>query len=166
MVSSTQYLHFFRIKMVSHRMKPTISRQNLESHGIYYSAEIKHPPVILPDHVDAVRKTLLFFKDIVPEGSWQNALAEEAKDYTSAGVVPDAYRPPDSCLIPIKHYDAYVKNENSQWHAANQNLIRCEKVAQKARNLNVDSEDGWTNFWRKNTFTDVDEDARNQPGFQ
>jgi hypothetical protein len=148
------------------KVKRDISRENLEKHGIYYDDELYRTPYILPDYVDAVRETLLSFEDLVPAGGWQKTLQEEAKQYEHGSVAPQALHPPASSIVPLKSYELDRNERSPEWTAAFQNLRSCEKVAEMARKLEADSEEGWVLFWRSNTFTVVSEKAREQPGFQ
>jgi hypothetical protein len=156
-------IHF---DMPKPQVKRDISRKNLENHGIYYDDETYRTPYILPEHVDAVREILLSFEDLVPAGGWQTTLQEEAKKYEEGSVAPQALHPPPSSVVPLKSYELDRNERSPKWIAAFQNLESCEKVAETARNLKADSEDGWVLFWRSNTFTVVSEKAREQPGFQ
>jgi hypothetical protein len=148
------------------KVKRNISRNNLENHGIYYDDEFYRTPYILPEHVDAVREMLLSFEDLVPAGGWQTTLQEEAKKYENSSVAPQALHPPVSSVVLCKSYELDRNERSPKWIAAFQNLESCEQVAETARNLKADSEDGWVLFWRSNTFTVASEKAREQPGFQ
>ncbi|KAH8725392.1 hypothetical protein GQ44DRAFT_707019 [Phaeosphaeriaceae sp. PMI808] len=152
--------------MSSPKTKRDISRQTLESHGVFYNADVYSPPYILPEHVDAVRETLLSFEGIIPEGGWIETLLGEVKKYGSDGIGIEASLPLDISFVPIEAYEAHSQEKSPQWHAAFENLKSCRKIAEIARELRADSEDGWMHFWRSHSFTLVSSRARDQPGFQ
>jgi hypothetical protein len=151
--------------MTSYKSKGDISPQNLQSHGIYYDAEIYEPSYILPEHVDAVREILLSFKGTLSD-NWISTLQREAKEYGSEGLSPEALQPPESALVPTQEYEADLNDRNPEWLAAHTNMKSCAKVAEIARQQEKESEEGWVHFWRSHTFTIASEKARDQPGFQ
>jgi hypothetical protein len=153
--------------MPKHNNKRRISRKNLETHGIYYTDNVYCPPnILLPEHVDAVRETLLSFENIVPEGGWQKTLQKEVEMLACDDIAPQALYPPASSLVLLESHETDRNEKSPQWNAAYEELMVCREIAIKAQQMAADSEDGWANFWRRNTFTLVSEKARDQPGFQ
>jgi hypothetical protein len=170
--------------MSSRKVKRSITRQNLEKHGVYYHPEVEQPSFDLPEHVDAVREILLTFDNTVPKGAllfkagWEATLQDEAYEYEqkrlnsktaesiSADDIGEALSPPPSAVVPIRHHEADRNDRSLAWRTAENNMKSCHEVATRAGQLGADAEEGWTQFWRRHTFTITSEKAREQPGFQ
>ncbi|KAH7075071.1 hypothetical protein FB567DRAFT_536111 [Paraphoma chrysanthemicola] len=152
--------------MTKSKPKKDISRKNLNHHNIFYDKEVLWRPCILPGHVDAVRETLLSFDNIVPGGyGWEGTFEDEYMEHKPRDISPDSAQPPDTSFIPVAKYEKELSERSPQWRTAHANMKSCVEVAKSARKLKADMEDGWTNFWRLNTFTVVSETTKHQPGF-
>jgi hypothetical protein len=153
--------------MTNSRPRKEISKKNLNHHNIFYDADVFQPPCILPGHVDAVRETLLSFDNIVPGGNgWKKTFQDEHVKHKHRGISLESALPPDASFIPVAGYEEDLNERSPQWRTAYDNMKSCVEVANSARKLEADMEDGWTNFWRLNTFTVVSETTKHQPGFQ
>jgi hypothetical protein len=164
-----QASHTDNENMTVSKSKKSITRTNLANHNIFYDDAVFRPPYVLPGYVDAARETLLSFDNIVPGGkgwksTFQNEL-EEHKDHINLESA-DSALPPDASFIPVAGYEEDLNERSPQWHTAHMNMKRCVEVTESARDLEDDSEDGWTKFWTQNTFTVVSETTKSQPGFQ
>jgi hypothetical protein len=81
--------------MAEEDTKRSISRKDLEAHGIYYNADVFTPSTshTLPDHVDEVRKSLLSFENTIPP-EWEEDLRQEFHKFGEADFGPKV--PPSS----------------------------------------------------------------------
>ena len=152
--------------MLEHKKKRDISRENLEAHRIFYNDQVECSSRNLPEHVDAVRETLLSFENIVPSGRWQTTLRKEAEKYGSEQICAEALHPTAFSLVLLESHEVDRPRNNPLWNRAFENLCDCQEVAKEAQGLSIDAEDGWTLFWRNNTFTLASQKARKHPGFQ
>jgi hypothetical protein len=155
--------------MTRFKLKKNITRKNLANHNILYDTDVYRPPSLLPGHVDAVREALLSFDNIVPGGKgWKMTFEDELKEHKDHISLEsaDSALPPDAFFIPVAGYQEELNERSTQWHTAHTNMKSCVEVTKSARKLEADMEDGWTNFWRQNTFTVVSEKTKDQPGFQ
>jgi hypothetical protein len=153
--------------MTKSKQKKSISQPNLNHHNIFYDADVFRPPCILPGHVDAVREALLCFDNIVPGGNgWKKTFQDEHTKHEPRNINLHSALPPDASFIPVAGYEEELNERSPQWRIAYDNMKSCVEVAKSARKLEADMEDGWTNFWRSNTFTVVSETTKHQPGFQ
>jgi hypothetical protein len=155
--------------MTRFKSKKNITRKNLANHNIFYDADVCRPPCVLPGHVDAVREALLSFNNIVPGGKgWKKTFQDELNEHKDLISLEsaDSALPPDASFIPVAGYQEDLNERSPQWHTAHINMKSCVEVTQSAWELEADMEDGWTYFWRQNTFTVVSETTKSQPGFQ
>lgn len=149
--------------MTNNKSERSISRENLEKHGIYYNDKGSS---ILPAHVRVVRDMLLSFEHIIPDGGWKETLRKEESEYDLKDVWDEARHPPDTAWVHMEAYEVNLPTKSPQWNKANEDTISCQMVAKKAQGLREDAEDGWMHFWRTSTFHRVSEKVRDQPGFQ
>lgn len=156
--------------MVSQQDKGDISPQNLQLHGIYYDDNLQRT---LPKHVDAVKKILLSFDKILPGGDWSETLQTERLAYESGmksndhpAISGTMIEPNPEYWIPVKPHEKDANLRSETWKKAYSHLEYCESIAQRAQGLKNDSEDGWTNFWRRDTFLLETDSFLDQPGFQ
>ena len=158
--------------MGSPKVKGNISRSNLGEHGVFYDEAVFDFQYNIPEHVKAVREILLSFESTIPQGGWETTLETEAKEYESKPgygpeeVIARALRPPKSSMVPIKHHEIDRNDRSPEWRDAFENLKSCEKVAELARCLNADAENGWQGFWERHTFKVASEIVHNHPGHQ
>lgn len=149
--------------MANKRSKRSITRENLEYHGIYYDDEGSG---ILPAHVCIVRDMLLSFEGIAPEGRWKETLRKEELKVGLENVWDEALHPPDTAWVQVEDYEADLTLKSIRWQTAHNNMVSCFEVAKEAQLRDKDAEDGWMLFWRMSTFIRVSERASDQPGFQ
>ncbi len=152
--------------------RPNITRENLESHGIYYSDDFHPPPrIILPAHVNAVRETLLSFEACLPgelrghEG-WKETLQEEFAKYTQDKSGDLNLQPSDEAWITPLPHEKKDEDRSLLWKAGQMNLKQSIKVADIARKKKGESENTWDVFWQEHTFTKANERLCELPGFQ
>lgn len=154
------------------KVKGNILRKNLGEHGIFYDEAVYRFQYNIPKHVEAVREILLSFESTVPQGGWETTLEVEAKKYETnteckpEEVIEEALRPPESSLVPVKHHEIDRNDRSPEWRDTFENLKSCEKVAELARGLNANAENGWQGFWERYTFTVASEIVHNHPGHQ
>jgi hypothetical protein len=154
--------------MTNKKSKRSITRENLEYHGIYYDDKGSS---ILPAHVSVVRDMLLSFEYIVPDGGWKETLRKEAlednlKNVSLENVWNEALHPPATAWVYVEDYEADLNSKSPRWQIAHKNMVSCYEVAKEAQLRKSDAEDGWMLFWHMSTFIRVSERARDQPGFQ
>jgi hypothetical protein len=149
-------------------MDKDISRANLVRHNIYYEANVyrtnhantQSPTQALPDHVNAVRNGLLCMENILPEDC-DATLRDELAKHGSVNIGPDwCLHPEESAFTRGKHHERML--QQSPFH---DNLRFCEQVAERANEIQEDSEDEWTFFWRSRIFRLFDDEARAHSGF-
>jgi hypothetical protein len=165
---STNSSNDFCIIMTNKKVKRSITRENLEYHGIYYDDTGSGT---LPAHVCVVRDMLLFFEHIVPDGGWKETLLEEESEADPnkidlKNVWDEARHPPNTAWIPRKHHEADLNIKSPRWQAAYDNMVDCSQVAREAQLRARDAENGWMLFWSTNTFKRVSQRDCDQPGFQ
>jgi hypothetical protein len=110
-----------------------ISHRKLERHGIYYNAEVYHSPQLISQYVDDVRRMLLSFGSLLPEGGWKKTLQKERDQHAQADVVMEGLQPSDLSWIPVEDREIEHDDEIVQWKSAYKNTKSCSKVAKKAR---------------------------------
>ncbi|KAF2011528.1 hypothetical protein BU24DRAFT_495696, partial [Aaosphaeria arxii CBS 175.79] len=149
-------------------MDKDISRDNLMRHGIYYEPNVyqgnhentQSATHSLPDHVDAVRDGLLCMEKILPEDC-DATLREELAEFGSVDIGPDwCLHPPCAALVRGKHHERML-----QQSASHDNLRFCERIAERAQEILMDSESEWTFFWRSEIFKLFSDEAREHPNF-
>jgi hypothetical protein len=146
--------------MTNKKGERSISRANLEAHGIHYDP---NETCIFPENISAVRNMLLSFEHIVPDCGWRNTLCKQESAQNLEEIDKSGRQPPESAWILSEDYGV---RRNARWYAALESMNSCHTVAKEAQELHRDSEDRWMLFWRMNTFMQVSGSAHEQPGFQ
>jgi hypothetical protein len=145
-----------------------IRKRNLQMHNIWYTEDVftKSISQALPDHVDAIRESLLLFESIVPD-EWQKDLRNELDSVGTADLGPAwTHHPPESAIIHMKHHQRAFQERSVEHKSAHNNLTSFQEISKRADRLLKDSESEWNFFWRRDMFMLFNDEAQKQPGFK
>ncbi|KAF2702903.1 hypothetical protein K504DRAFT_495952 [Pleomassaria siparia CBS 279.74] len=142
------------------------TREGLKQYNIFYYEDVhvdkqdndgpfRFRSYTLPDHVDAVRETLLTFENLIPKARGLDLDREFKEQKLDDFGANWSLQPPPSALLRDEAYHL------SNIHEARKNLDEIkahEQVAKDAHRLPADSGSEWQLFWKGKIFRNFHED--------